>query len=507
MSKHYPVVYIFPIFALLISILACGTDTTPAPTAEIITNPQTEITEATTPPDETPPDETPLETISVTETADKSSILSVNEIEDVRKSDITDLQWESYVDSIIAQPISYSGQVLEVRDDGSVQIDDGKGIFTISILRGIPRDIAIALSKGDQLEGEGTVRDIDTLLTLTVEITVNTINGVTIAAQPESPTTEDDSRDQSAVGASRTNPFPAGELVSAPDWDIQVREIVRGDEAWNSLKEANQFNDPPGEGMEYILIKLYVKSTKTDEETQSIAGSDFKLTGDHLVQYSSASVVKPNPALDADLYTGGETEGWIAFEVSVNEGNLILVIDKLFSFDDDLTRFLAIDDGAVLTVDKELDLVAPTAIGINKSNPALLGEIVVSEDWEITVLEVIRGDAAWTMVQDANQFNDPPIEGMEYIAAKLKVRYIGTAEKLVSLNNYDVKSTGSVGQLYDYASVVVPQPDLDAHLFPGAEVTGWVVLLATISETDLVAVFEPAWDFSGDNTRFLSLEP
>ena len=180
---------------------------------------------------------------------------------------------------------------------------------------------------------------------------------------------------------------------------VQVREIVRGDEAWNSLKEANQFNDPPGEGMEYILIKLYVKSTKTDEETQSIAGSDFKLTGDHLVQYSSASVVKPNPALDADLYTGGETEGWIAFEVSVNEGNLILVIDKLFSFDDDLTRFLAIDDGAVLTVDKELDLVAPTAIGINKSNPALLGEIVVSEDWEITVLEVIRGDAAWTMVQ------------------------------------------------------------------------------------------------------------
>ena len=43
--------------------------------------------------------------------------------------------------------------------------------------------------------------------------------------------------------------------------------------------------------------------------------------------------------------------------------------------------------------------------------------------------EVVRGEDAWTMVQDANEFNNPPANGMEYIAVKIHVRYIGKVEK------------------------------------------------------------------------------
>ena len=58
------------------------------------------------------------------------------------------------------------------------------------------------------------------------------------------------------VGMSRSNPYPSSQVVHAPNWDVQVLEVVRGDEAWKALQAANQFNEPAPEGMEYILVKL-----------------------------------------------------------------------------------------------------------------------------------------------------------------------------------------------------------------------------------------------------------
>lgn len=354
------------------------------------------------------------------------------------------------MDSIIGQPILFSGKVIEVYDDGRVQIGEGKRLFTVCILHGIPRDLALAITKDDYLEGEGTVRDIDTTLGLSVHITANTLNGETITSPQEpQPTSEEPGATPGttpAVGTSRSNPYPAGEIAPAPNWDVQVREIVRGDAAWQAIQTANMFNDPPSEGMEYLLVKLWVKSKHGDDETHSITGSDFQVTGDHLVRYGSAGVVEPDPQLDAELYAGGEAEGWVAFSAAEGEGNLILIIAELFSFDEDTFRFLALDEGAAIEVDYDLDLITPTAVGRSRSNPAPLGETVTSEDWQITVLEVVRGTEAWTMVQEANQFNDAPTEGMEYVVVRMRVRYIGTADETVSVDSNDLKSTGSVGR-------------------------------------------------------------
>jgi len=125
------------------------------------------------------------------------------------------------------------------------------------------------------------------------------------------------------IGMSRSNPFPRSEVVSAPNWDVQVLEIVRGDEAWQAIQAANQFNEPAPEGMEYLLVKLHVKSTYADSDEHSISGSDFKVTGDRLIEYFTASVVEPDPQLDAQLFTEGETEGWSSYLIGQGEGNLI----------------------------------------------------------------------------------------------------------------------------------------------------------------------------------------
>jgi hypothetical protein len=306
---------------------------------------------------------------------------------------------------------------------------------------------------------------------------------------------------------SRSNPYPHSELVSAPNWDVQVLEVVRSDEAWQLIQGANQFNEPAPEGMEYLLVKLHVKCMYEDDEEHSISEADFEVTGDRLIRYWTAMVVAPDPQLDARLFQGGETEGWAVYLVGQGEDNLILIVDELMSFDENRFRFIALDEDAAISVAPDLGAIQPTDLGEERGNPAPFGETVTTEDWEVTILEVVRGDEAWTMVQEANQFNEPPEEGMEYVAVKAHARYISTVDESLAIDGSYFETTGSAGVLYDPPSIVDPSPVLDATLFPGGQYEGWVTLQAAQDETGLLAVFEPWFALTSKSRRFLSLEP
>ena len=99
------------------------------------------------------------------------AMLTVEDIERKRK-ELTDLQWQTYAQEVVGKPIRFSGAVLEVRGDGRVQIRDGKGLLTVVVLYGVPLDVAAALGKGQTVEGAGTVREVDTMLTLAVRIDI-----------------------------------------------------------------------------------------------------------------------------------------------------------------------------------------------------------------------------------------------------------------------------------------------------------------------------------------------
>jgi hypothetical protein len=309
------------------------------------------------------------------------------------------------------------------------------------------------------------------------------------------------------VGFSRSNPFSSTEIVNAPNWDVKIIETKRGDEAWQAIQSANQYNDSPPEGMEYLLVKLQVISTYTDNEEHSISGSDFKVTGDELIVYPPSYSVNPEPVLDARLYTDGETEGWTSFIVGEGEKNLILIVDELMNFDENRFRFVAIEEDASISVPSELHDIHPTNSGKTRDNPVPFGETAITDDWEITITEVIKGEEALELVKEANQFNDSPEDGMEYILIKVKVRNINSVDKAINIDNFYFNSTGNANVLYELPSVVNPAPELNVSLFPGGEYEGWVTLQAAIGETDLIAVFESLFDFSGDEKRFLSLEP
>jgi len=310
-----------------------------------------------------------------------------------------------------------------------------------------------------------------------------------------------------AQGLTRNNPYPASTLVSAPNWDIQVLEFKRGDAAWQDIQAANSFNEPAPEGMEYLLVKLHVKSKYTDADQHSISGCDFAVTGDHLIDYTCGMSAEMDPSLDAELSAGEESEGWASYLIAKGEKNLILVFQELLSLDENSTRYIALDKGASIRISSDLANIKPTDLGKTRDAPAPRAQKLISQDWELSITDVVRGPDAWTMLQEANPYNDPPADGMEYIAVKIHVRSIGTADKPASIDASLFTSTGSAGVTYDQPSASAPDPALEISLFPGGQYDGWLVLQAAQAETGMMLVFNPSVDGTNENQRFISLEP
>ena len=283
-------------------------------------------------------------------------------------------------------------------------------------------------------------------------------------------------------------------------------QVVRGKAAWEAIQAANMFNDPPPEGMEYLLVKLHVRCTYDDKEQHSISTSDFKLTGDHLTLYPHANVVEPDPELDADLYKGGETTGWVAFLLPQEEGDLILIVDEVANWDEDRFRFIALEENTSIAVDSSLKAIKPNKAGLSREEPAAIGETVITEDWEITVLEVLRGEAAWQAIKAADKYSDPPEEGREYVVAKIAARNISIKDIASEISGNRFRATGSANVLYEHPWESAPKPPLDADLFPGGKTEGWVIAQVAVGESDIMLRFAPLFDFTGENTRFLALE-
>lgn len=310
------------------------------------------------------------------------------------------------------------------------------------------------------------------------------------------------------VGTSRSNPLALGTELGFETWAVTITEVIRGEAANQAIATANQFNDPPREGFEYVLISLDLANIGTKQEAQDTSFAvDVRLTGDRNVLYGPASVVKPKP-LEGQLFPGGTTSGQIAFEVPKEEQNLMLRVQESFSFDSDTQRVVAIMEGAKLTPNPELSGITPTDIGTSRNAPAKRGETVTTDAYEVTVVEVVRGSDAAKLVEEANEFNDPPEQGKEYVAVRLKVRYIGADEpdNAQGVDGSLFKITGEKNVVYEKPSVVSPSPDLDATLFPGGETEGWEVFSVAENESQLTLIFEPLFSLSDNDTRFLALE-
>lgn len=305
------------------------------------------------------------------------------------------------------------------------------------------------------------------------------------------------------AGASRADPIPLGAVGSAAQWDVQVVDVLRGDEAWDALLAASQWNDPPPDGFEYVVVKIAAGRTG-DNEAKEIGPVDFQLTGAEAVLYENPWLTNPDPKLEAELLPGGAAEGWLSFIARAGEKDLILVYDEAWEWDDEPLYF-ALEEGAAVPMPDGLASDGDTTAGASRAEPAGLGIKIFESPWEVHVLQVIRGDEAYEAIMAANEFNDPPREGFEYLLLQIYVRNLDKVEEAHQIDGGVFHATGDSNVLYRYPWIVEPEPQLDARLYPGGEWTGWLAQEIGTGEGNPILVFGEVFDLD-EKGRYLALE-
>jgi hypothetical protein len=97
---------------------------------------------------------------------------------------------------------------------------------------------------------------------------------------------------------------------------LAVIEVVRGEEAWQRIREASASNKPAPSGFDYVLARIrfeyYARGTPglCVHELSPDQFTAFSASGE---DYASAAVTPPKPEMRKSLKSGEKLEGWVAF--------------------------------------------------------------------------------------------------------------------------------------------------------------------------------------------------
>ena len=103
------------------------------------------------------------------------------------------------------------------------------------------------------------------------------------------------------------------------DMKIALQEVIRGEEAWRRIREANSSNKPAGPGSEYLLARIrfeYKARSLPGVCAHPLAPEQFIAYNANGEDYRPALVAPPGPEMRKNLKSGESLEGWVVFEVS-----------------------------------------------------------------------------------------------------------------------------------------------------------------------------------------------
>ncbi len=135
---------------------------------------------------------------------------------------------------------------------------------------------------------------------------------------------------------SRQNPAPIG-TTQTVDIDnifekytasVVVKEVIRGDEANNILRETNSvWNGDPAEGKEYCLVKVSVTVYNVkDDAAVNLSSANFDFYSADYSQYSDNYLtVVPEPSFNGKVFSGGTVEGYICQQINKDDPTPTLV--------------------------------------------------------------------------------------------------------------------------------------------------------------------------------------
>jgi hypothetical protein len=112
------------------------------------------------------------------------------------------------------------------------------------------------------------------------------------------------------------------------DAKITLLEIVRGEKAWKRIKEVSVSNGPPGAGFEYILARIkfeFFKRGFPGDKSYELRGSQFIAFSINGKEYKTPTIVQPKPELSGRLRSGDSLEGWVTFQVAIDDSKPLIV--------------------------------------------------------------------------------------------------------------------------------------------------------------------------------------
>lgn len=95
---------------------------------------------------------------------------------------------------------------------------------------------------------------------------------------------------------------------------------------------------------------------------------------------------------------------------------------------------------------------------------------------DITLLETIRGEEAWKIIQEENMYNEPADDGFEYVLVKVKgfLKESETEDDSLYFSSMNFNFVSDEGKVYDWKSAVIPN-QVDKELYNGGTAEGYIV--------------------------------
>jgi len=130
-------------------------------------------------------------------------------------------------------------------------------------------------------------------------------------------------------------------------------------------------------------------------------------------------------------------------------------------------------------------------VGLSRSQPIPLGTMISVPDWDIQVLEFLRGEAANAVINGGDRKFDPPPVGYEYALAKVFLRCTNMDGNAHSIGISEMYITGSSHiQFRDYLDGWPAPEFLYEDMFTADAVEGWIDARIPITEENLMLIYD-----------------
>ena len=275
--------------------------------------------------------------------------------------------------------------------------------------------------------------------------------------------------------------------------ELKVLGVLSGPEAVASVLAASPTNVEPRDGFTYVAVNLSARNTGS--QPLQLDNDDFAVTGDSGLVWRFLGAQPPEPALDVTLNPGESSAGWVTFGIPVEESSLLLIFDSLEFSGYWADRVMALQEGAQIP-DLAQRKAAPNDAGTDFASALGLGEVAVTDQWSVELLDVVTSEAAFDLVDyrtGALGVGDATgADGSIWIALRFRIQNVAAGGELAHFPaNAFVLVDEAGNPLLDVVTLTPPRPDAAGGYYPGAQRDGWVMFDVPLDYTTATVRFLP----------------